>query len=198
MTICNMSIEAGARAGHDRAGRDHIRLPQGPRPRAARRASGTRRSAYWSSLLTDDDAAFDAEVDPRRRRAHPVRHLGHQPGSGAAAVACVPDPEAIIDENERAAAERALEYMGLTAGHAVARDPRRHGVPRLLHQRPDRGPARRRRRPRGRTVADGVRMLVVPGSMRVRGAGRGRGPGRDLHATRAPSGAAPAARCAWA
>ena len=110
----------------------------------------------------------------------------------------MPDPERIVDENERTAAEKALAYMGLTAGTPLrdihvdtvfvgsctnGRIEDLRAVAEIID---------------GRRVADGVRMLVVPGSMRVRFAGRGRGPGQDLHRGRRGMALRRAARCAWA
>ena len=81
-------VDRGRRPGrHDRPGRDHLRLPRGPRPRADGAAVG-RGGRVLASLPTDDDAVFDAEVDHRRRRADAVRHLGHQ--SRARACRCRP------------------------------------------------------------------------------------------------------------
>ena len=82
----------------------------------------------------------------------------------------VPDPESFATPDKRAAAHRALDYMGLTAGQPISRSPHRPGVHRLVHQQPDRGHAGRRRRgagslparPPGR--ADHVKAMVVPGS----------------------------------
>ena len=169
MTICNMSIEAGARAGMvapDETTFDYVRgRAHAPRGDAWDRAvrvlvvAGDRRRR-----------GVRRRGRARRRCAHAVRHVGHQSRSGAAAFG---RPCRIrrrfADDHERHAAERALEYMGLAAGTAAARHPRGHGVPRLLHQRPDRGPARRggrAARPAHRIPS--VRMLVVPGSMRVK------------------------------
>ncbi len=146
MTICNMSIEAGARAGHDRPGRDDVRLPEGPRPRADR-------APQWDEAVADVARAAHRRRRGvrrrgrhRRRRAHPVRHLGHQPGPGAAAGRAGAGPGA-DRRRERARRRReGADLHGPRGRHAAARDPRRHRVRRLLHQRPDRGPARRRRR----------------------------------------------------
>ena len=120
---------------------------QGRAARADRAPTGTPPSRTGRTLRTDDDAVFDAEVDLDAADADAVRHLGHQPRPGPAAVGdAVPDPESM---RRRATSgsppQRALDYMGLTAGHAAARHRGRHRLRRLVHQRPDRGPARRRR-----------------------------------------------------
>ena len=88
---------------------------------------------------------FDAEVDIDADALTPFVTWGTNPGQGLPLSERVPDPERIVDENERVAAEKALTYMGLTAGTPLRDIARRHRVRRLLHQRPDRGPARRRR-----------------------------------------------------
>ena len=85
MTICNMSIEAGARAGHGRAGRDHVRLPRGPPARAAGRGLGRRRRVL-AHAAHRRRRGLRRRGRPRRRRARAVRHLGHQPRPGRAAV----------------------------------------------------------------------------------------------------------------
>ena len=133
--------------GHDRAGRDDLRLPA-TAGRARRRArTGTARSRPGETLRTDDDATFDHEVVLDAAAIDAVRHLGHQPGAGRCRCpSSVPDPRLV---RRRAATgsrrRRALEYMGLTAGHPAARHRRRHRLPRLVHQRADRGPACGRR-----------------------------------------------------
>jgi 3-isopropylmalate/(R)-2-methylmalate dehydratase large subunit len=167
MTVCNMSIEAGARAGMiapDETtlaylkGRDHA--PQGDRWDEA--------VAAWRELRTDDDAVFDHEVVIDADALTPFVTWGTNPGQGLPLGERVPDPARIADENERVAAERALEYMGLEAGtplREVAVDTVFVGSctnGRIEDLRAAAGVIG------GRKVADGVRMLVVPGSMRVR------------------------------
>jgi 3-isopropylmalate/(R)-2-methylmalate dehydratase large subunit len=167
MTICNMSIEAGARAGMiapDETtfaylrGRDHA--PAGERWDEA--------VAAWRELRTDDDAVFDAEVHIDADTLTPFVTWGTNPGQGLPLGERVPDPAAIADENERTAAEKALTYMGLEAGTPL-RDIRVDTVfvgsctnGRIEDLRAVAGVLG------GRKVAEGVRMLVVPGSMRVR------------------------------
>ena len=183
MTVCNMSIEAGARAGHDRAGRDHVRLPRGPPARARGRGlgRGRRRTGGRCAPTTTRSSTRRSCIDAAELDA--VRHLGHQPRPGRCRCRrpCPTRRRSTTPSSARAA-ERALEYMGLTAGHAAARHRGRHRVRRLVHQRPHRGPARRRRRAaRAARSPTASAMLVVPGSMQVKAAGRGGGPGRGLH-----------------
>ncbi|GEL24547.1 3-isopropylmalate dehydratase large subunit [Pseudonocardia sulfidoxydans NBRC 16205] len=167
MTICNMSIEAGARAGMiapDQVtydfidGRDHA--PKGEAWDAA--------LADWATLRTDEGATFDAEVDIDGDALTPFVTWGTNPGQGLPLGENVPDPAAIVDENERVAAERAIDYMGLEAGMPL-RDVR---VDTVFVGSCTNGRIEDLRAAAsvldGRTLAKGVRMLVVPGSMRVR------------------------------
>ncbi|MBF4133722.1 MULTISPECIES: 3-isopropylmalate dehydratase large subunit [Streptomyces] len=166
MTICNMSIEAGARAGMiapDETtfaylkGRDHA--PEGQEWDEA--------VAYWKTLRSDDDATFDAEVVIDASDLAPFVTWGTNPGQGAPLSSRVPDPASFEDPSARYAAEKALEYMGLQAGQAL-RDIKVDTVfvgsctnGRIEDLRAAAGIVK------GRKVADGVRMLVVPGSARV-------------------------------
>jgi 3-isopropylmalate/(R)-2-methylmalate dehydratase large subunit len=167
MTVCNMSIEWGARAGMvapDETtfaylrGRDHS--PQGKQWQAA--------VEYWTSLRTDDDAEFDAEVTLDAATLTPFVTWGTNPGQGAPLNSSVPDPASYEDDSERVAAEKALQYMGLTAGTPL-RDIK---VDTVFVGSCTNGRIEDLRAAaqviEGHKVADGVRMLVVPGSMRVR------------------------------
>jgi 3-isopropylmalate/(R)-2-methylmalate dehydratase large subunit len=165
MTICNMSIEAGARAGMmapDDTTFDYLR----GRDHAPTDFDAA--VAEWRELATDTDAVFDAEVHIDADTLTPFVTWGTNPGQGLPLSERVPDPERIVDENERTAAEKALTYMGLTAGTPLrdihvdtvfvgsctnGRIEDLRAVAEIID---------------GRRVADGVRMLVVPGSMRVR------------------------------
>ena len=167
MTICNMSIEAGARAGMIAPDETTFAYLQG-RDRAPKGADWDAAVEAWRQLRSDDDAVFDAEVDIDADTLTPFVTWGTNPGQGLPLADRVPDPETIVDENERVAAERALEYMGLQAGTPLrdihvdtvfvgsctnGRIEDLRSVAAIMN---------------GRKVADGVRMLVVPGSMRVR------------------------------
>ena len=167
MTVCNMSIEAGARAGMIApdattfdylAGRPHA--PTGPQWDAA--------VQYWHSLRTDDDATFDAEVRIDADTLTPYVTWGTNPGQGLPLSGRVPDPEQITDDGERLAVRKALSYMDLAPGtplREIAVDTVFLGSctnGRIEDLRAAAGVLA------GRRVRDGVRMLVVPGSMRVR------------------------------
>jgi 3-isopropylmalate/(R)-2-methylmalate dehydratase large subunit len=167
MTVCNMSIEAGARAGMiapDETTFDYIK----GRPHAPSGADWDAAVEYWKTLRTDDDATFDAEVHIDASELTPFVTWGTNPGQGLPLGASIPDPEAIADENERVAAEKALTYMGLEPGTPL-RDIR---VDTVFLGSCTNGRIEDLRAAadviKGKHVASGVRMLVVPGSMRVR------------------------------
>ncbi|HEX2291070.1 MAG TPA: 3-isopropylmalate dehydratase large subunit [Pseudonocardiaceae bacterium] len=166
MTVCNMSIEAGARAGMIApdattfdylAGRPHA--PVGPKWDTA--------VQYWRSLHTDDDATFDAEIHIDADTLTPFVTWGTNPGQGLPLSERVPDPEQITDEGERLAAAKALSYMDLIPGTPL----REIAVDTVFLGSCTNGRIEDLRAAAvlaGRRVRNGVRMLVVPGSMRVR------------------------------
>jgi 3-isopropylmalate/(R)-2-methylmalate dehydratase large subunit len=168
MTVCNMSIEAGARAGMIAPDETTFAYLKG-RAHAPKDADWDAAVAYWKTLRTDDGAAFDAEVVIDGDALTPYVTWGTNPGQGLPLSASVPDPEADFDaEVDKTAARNALEYMGLAAGTPL-RDIRVDTVflgsctnGRLEDLRAAAAVIK------GRKVADGVRMLVVPGSARVR------------------------------
>jgi 3-isopropylmalate/(R)-2-methylmalate dehydratase large subunit len=167
MTICNMSIEAGARAGMIAPDETTFAYLKG-RPHAPEGADWDAALEHWRSLRTDDDAVFDAEVVLQAADIEPFVTWGTNPGQGLPLSGQVPDPAAIADESARSAAERALEYMGLAAGtplREIAVDTVFIGSctnGRIEDLRAAAGVMQ------GRHKADGVRVLVVPGSARVR------------------------------
>ncbi|WP_306366695.1 3-isopropylmalate dehydratase large subunit [Nocardiopsis sp. CC223A] len=167
MTVCNMSIEAGARAGMiapDQTTFDYI---QG-RPHAPRGADFEAAVEHWKTLRTDEGAVFDAEVVLDADELSPFVTWGTNPGQGVPLDAAVPDPASYDDPSARAAAEKALAYMGLEAGTPM----REVRVDTVFLGSCTNGRIEDLRTAaeiiRGRKVADGVRMLVVPGSMRVK------------------------------
>ncbi|NUT53896.1 MAG: 3-isopropylmalate dehydratase large subunit, partial [Saccharothrix sp.] len=166
MTVCNMSIEAGARAGMIAPDETTFGYLKG-RDHAPAGADWDAAVEYWTSLRTDDDAEFDHEVVIEASELTPFVTWGTNPGQGAPLSAQVPDPAAFADPVERSAAEKALEYMGLTAGQQL-RDIK---VDTVFIGSCTNGRMEDLRAVadilRGRKVADGVRMLVVPGSVRV-------------------------------
>jgi 3-isopropylmalate/(R)-2-methylmalate dehydratase large subunit len=167
MTVCNMSIEWGARAGiiaPDQVTFDYLR----GRDHAPRGADWDAAVSYWSELRTDDDAEFDAEISLDAQTLAPFVTWGTNPGQGAPLTATVPDPMSFPDESDQVAAAKALTYMGLTAGtplRSIKIDTVFVGSctnGRIEDLRAVAGVLD------GRKVADSVRMLVVPGSMRIR------------------------------
>ena len=167
MTVCNMSIEAGARAGMIAPDETTFEYLRG-RDHAPTGADWDAAVESWRRLRSDDDAVFDAEVEIDASTLTPFVTWGTNPGQGLPLADAVPDPETIVDESERSAAASALEYMGLTAGTPL----REIGVDTVFLGSCTNGRIEDLRAAseiiRGRRVADGVRMLVVPGSARVR------------------------------
>jgi 3-isopropylmalate/(R)-2-methylmalate dehydratase large subunit len=167
MTICNMSIEAGARAGMIAPDETTVAYLEG-RPHAPTGQDWDQAVAYWRTLATDPDAVFDREVVIDAAQIAPFVTWGTNPGQGLPLSAAVPDPADFGDPVERAAAERALEYMDLTPGTAL----RDITVDTVFLGSCTNGRIEDLRAAaqvlEGRQVADSVRMLVVPGSARVR------------------------------
>ncbi|AKT52279.1 3-isopropylmalate dehydratase large subunit [Arsenicicoccus sp. oral taxon 190] len=166
MTICNMSIEAGARAGMiapDEVTFDFLR----DKPHAPQGAEWDAAVEAWSALRSDDDATFDAEVTIDASTLSPYVTWGTNPGQGLPLSASVPDPEQLGDDNDQAAAQRALDYMGLRAGQPL----KEIAVDTVFVGSCTNGRIEDLREVasvlRGRHVAESVRMLVVPGSARV-------------------------------
>ncbi|MBW3089106.1 3-isopropylmalate dehydratase large subunit [Bifidobacterium sp. 82T24] len=118
MTICNMSIEAGARAGMVSPDEITFEYLKG-RPHAPQGEMWDKAVEYWKTLKTDDDAVFDKEVTLRAEDLQPYVTWGTNPGQGLPITANVPDPETITDETQRVAAESAIKYMGLTPGQPI-------------------------------------------------------------------------------
>ncbi|MFF7242496.1 3-isopropylmalate dehydratase large subunit [Embleya sp. NPDC008237] len=166
MTVCNMSIEAGARAGMIAPDETTFAYLNG-RPHAPQGADWDAAVAYWKGLATEADAVFDKEVVIDAAELSPFVTWGTNPGQGAPLGESVPDPVAIEDPVERAAAEKAIAYMGLTAGQKL----RDIAVDTVFVGSCTNGRIEDLREVadiiKGRKVADGVRMLVVPGSVRV-------------------------------
>ncbi|MEU1387457.1 MULTISPECIES: 3-isopropylmalate dehydratase large subunit [unclassified Nonomuraea] len=115
MTVCNMSIEAGARAGVIAPDETTFAYLKG-RPHAPEGELWDQAVEYWKSLRTDDDAVFDKVVEIDASTLTPYVTWGTNPGQGLPLGGSVPSPDSFADPVERSAAERALEYMGLTAG----------------------------------------------------------------------------------
>jgi 3-isopropylmalate/(R)-2-methylmalate dehydratase large subunit len=167
MTVCNMSIEAGARAGMIAPDETTFAYLQG-RPHAPQGADWDAAVAAWRELVTDDDATFDKEVVLDAAEISPWVTWGTNPGQGVPLSGSVPEPALVADPTARDAAERALAYMDLVPGtpmRDVAVDTVFIGSCTNGRMEDLRAAAEILR---GRTVAPGVRVLVVPGSMLVK------------------------------
>ena len=167
MTICNMSIEAGARAGMVAPDETTYEYLKG-RPHAPTGKDWDDAVAYWKTLPTDEGAKFDAEVFLDADTLDPFVTWGTNPGQGVSLLDSVPNPDDIADPNEKAAALRALEYMDLKPGTKM-KDIRVDTVflgsctnSRIEDLRAAAAIIE------GKKKADGVRMMVVPGSQKVR------------------------------
>src|SRR5688572_18239625 len=167
MTVCNMSIEWGAKAGlvaPDQKTYDYLKgrkeAPKGEEWDAA--------LAYWQTLATDDDAVFDEEIVLDASAMTPFVTWGTNPGQGVPLGASVPSPDDLDDATDKIAAEKALEYMGLQAGTPM----REIKVDTVFVGSCTNGRIEDLRLAssiiEGRHVAADTRLLVVPGSVRVR------------------------------
>jgi 3-isopropylmalate/(R)-2-methylmalate dehydratase large subunit len=167
MTICNMTIEAGARAGMVAPDETTFAYLKG-RPHAPQGAEWDAALAHWRTLRSEPDATFDREVVLDAAALAPFVTWGTNPGQGVPLSGRVPDPATMTDSNQRSAAESALAYMGLRAGTPM----REIAVDTVFLGSCTNGRIEDLRTAaevlQGRKVADGVRMLVVPGSMRVK------------------------------
>lgn len=181
MTICNMSIEAGARAGMIAPDETTFEYIKG-RPHAPQGEEWDKAVEYWKSLVTDEDATFDKVVEIDGSALTPFVTWGTNPGQGVPLDETVPDPELFTDEAERIAAERALEYMDLQAGTPMREIP----VDVVFVGSCTNGRIEDMRAVaevlKGRKVAEGVQMLVVPGSARVREQAEAEGLGEIIEA----------------
>ncbi len=167
MTVANMSIEWGAKAGMVAPDETTFAYLQG-RQYAPSAAHWEQTLEYWRTLRTDADAVFDTEVFLDAGTVAPFVTWGTNPGQGAPLDSAVPDPADFADPAERAAAQRALEYMDLSPGTAL----RDVAVDVVFVGSCTNGRLEDLRAAaevlRGRRVAEGVRMMIVPGSAAVR------------------------------
>jgi 3-isopropylmalate/(R)-2-methylmalate dehydratase large subunit len=167
MTVCNMSIEAGARAGMIAPDETTFAYLK-DRPHAPQGADWDAALQQWRGLRTDAGATFDAEVVIDAAELTPYVTWGTNPGQSVPLHETVPDPGSFSDEDEIDGARRALDYMGLVAGTPM----REIAVDAVFLGSCTNGRIEDLRTAaellRGRTVADSVRMLVVPGSHAVR------------------------------
>jgi 3-isopropylmalate/(R)-2-methylmalate dehydratase large subunit len=167
MTVCNMSIEAGARAGMIAPDDVTFAFLEG-RQHSPKGAEWERALDDWRSLVTDENAVFDREVRIDAAALRPVVTWGTNPAQSVSIDGVVPDPASFGTPALQQAAQRALDYMGLSPGTAV-RDIAVDTVfigsctnGRLADLRAAAGVIR------GRKVSPGLRAIVVPGSARVK------------------------------
>ena len=163
MTVCNMAIEAGARAGMiapDDATFEYLQ----DRPMTPKGEIWDQAVAYWRTLPSDEGARYDSEIALDAAAIAPTVTWGTSPEDALAITASVPDPEAEKDEMKRAKIQRAIDYMGLSAGQKLA-DVKIDTVfigsctnSRIEDLRAAAALAE------GRNVAEGMRAMVVPGS----------------------------------
>ena len=167
MTICNMSIEAGARAGMIAPDTTTFEYIKG-KPHAPKGEDWDTALAYWETLVTDPDAKFDKEITIDASALRPFVTWGTNPGQGLPLDQLVPDPESFSDPVEREAVENALAYMDLRPGQPL----KEIAVDTVFLGSCTNGRIEDLRAAahviKNRKVAQGVRLLVVPGSTRVR------------------------------
>ena len=179
MTVCNMSIEAGAKAGLIAPDQTTFDYLQG-RTHAPKGAEWDDAVAYWQTLPTDEGATFDKEVILDAAEIFPHVSWGTNPGQVAPITNRVPDPASFADPVERNAAERALEYMGLAAGTPM----KEVGVDTVFIGSCTNGRIEDLRAvaavAEGRKVHSGTRTLVVPGSWAVKAQAEAEGIDRVL------------------
>ena len=163
MTLCNMTIEAGAKAGLVAPDEATFAYLMG-RPSAPKGAAWDMAVAHWKSYFSDEGAVFDREVTIDAAALPPLVTWGTSPEDVVAVDGVVPSPDSFTDPNKRASAEKALAYMGLTAGQKISEATVQRVFigsctnSRIEDLRAAAGVAR------GRKVAAGVRAMVVPGS----------------------------------
>jgi len=167
MTICNMSIEAGARAGliaPDQTTFDYVK----GKPHAPSGDDWEAALAYWKTLVTDTDATFDKEIYLNADDLAPFVTWGTNPGQGLPLSESVPNPADFTNAEDRGAAERALEYMDLKPGTPL----KSIKVDTVFLGSCTNGRIEDLRSAaeviKGRKIANSLRLLVVPGSARVR------------------------------
>ncbi len=167
MTICNMSIEGGARAGLVAPDDTTYQYLSG-RPHAPRGAGWERALSLWRQLPTDDGAGFDKRININASELEPMITFGTNPGMGMGITALVPDPASIDDPLERDSLGKALHYMDLPAGRPLLGHPLNVIFigsctnSRISDLRAAAGILR------GRKVSPNVRVMVVPGSQEVK------------------------------
>jgi 3-isopropylmalate/(R)-2-methylmalate dehydratase large subunit len=167
MTLCNLSIEGGARAGLVAPDEKTFAYMKG-RPSAPKGGAWDVAESYWKTLYTDEDAVFDHVVEINAEEVEPTVTWGTSPEQGIPVSGIIPKPEDFTDPVKAAACERALAYMGLEGGTPIAGTPvQRVFIGSCTNSRIEDIRAAVEVA-RGNKVAEGVRAMVVPGSGLVR------------------------------
>jgi 3-isopropylmalate/(R)-2-methylmalate dehydratase large subunit len=167
MTVCNMSIEGGARAGMVAPDDTTFNYIAG-RPYAPKGEDWDKAVAAWRNLPTDEGATFDNEIVLNADELTPMITYGTNPGMGMSITARVPDPDKMSDVNEKLALDKALRYMDLQPNQSLLGKPvdvvfvGSCTNSRISDLREAAGLIR------GHKVAENVRMMVVPGSQQVK------------------------------
>jgi len=167
MTICNMSIEGGARAGMIAPDETTFAYLKG-RPFAPQGAAWEQAVARWRTLTTDEGAVFDRETTLHVDHLAPMVTYGTNPGMGLTIEERIPRPEEMASAEERRALEKALAYMGLRAGQPIAGQPIDYVFIGSCTNSRIEDLRQAAAVVKGRRVADGVVALVVPGSKAVK------------------------------
>jgi 3-isopropylmalate/(R)-2-methylmalate dehydratase large subunit len=167
MTICNMSIEWGAKAGMVAPDQTTFDYVEG-RPEAPKGEEWRAALAHWQTLVTDEDATFDKEIVLDASQMTPFVTWGTNPGQGVPLAGSIPSPDDFTDQDDRVAIEKALEYMDLEPGTPMRDIP----VDTVFVGSCTNGRIEDLRAAagviKGQHVAPSTRLLVVPGSVRVR------------------------------
>jgi len=168
MTICNMSIEGGARAGMIAPDETTFEFVKG-RPYAPQGEAWDRAVAYWKTLVTDEGAVFDRELVLDANQLQPMVTYGTNPGQGVPVTGRIPLPEELADPAERRSLLSAMEYMGLKPGQAMEGQP----IDVVFIGSCTNGRIEDLREAaaiaKGKRVADNIQAIVVPGSKAVKG-----------------------------
>ncbi len=209
MTVCNMSIEGGARAGLIAPDEKTFAYVK-DRPRAPKGKAFDMAMEYWKTLYTDEGAHFDKEVRLDAANLPPIVSWGSSPEDVVSVTGAVPDPDQIADANRRASKKRALEYMGLVPGTRITDI----AIDRVFLGSCTNGRIEDLRAAaaivKGHKVREGVNAMVVPGSGLVKAQAEAEGldqifkaagfdwrePGCSMCLAMNPDKLAPGERCA--
>ena len=167
MTICNMSIEGGARAGLVAPDETTFEYVAG-RPHAPKGADWEAAVERWRELPTDEDASFDRSISFDASELTPMVTYGTNPGMGFPITERIPDPDRLADASQRDSLRAALEYMALAPGEPILGRPIDVVFVGSCTNSRISDLREAARMLRGRRVAEGVRMMVVPGSTEVK------------------------------